>query len=360
VWLWPRLGGRTWRSVSARVGVLLGVQLVTLIAIGLVANDYFGFYGSWGDLFGTDGGGAPITQGTSTASDGASPSDVTVQASRSVPLELAGASGAAGGTLQTVTIHGASTGLSTPAYVYLPAAYRQAANAHRRFPAVVVLTGYPGTAVNLITRMKYPTVVAQAIYQKQMQPTVLVLMRPTVAPPRDTECQDVPQGPQAESFFAKDLRAAIAARYRVGTEGSSWGMIGDSTGGYCALKIAMRHPEAYGAAASLSGYYESAVDVTTGDLFGGSKQLQNENNLMWRLAHLPAPKVSVLVTSSYHGEYDYKATMAFVRAAVKDHLPVWKMLLPSGGHNFSTWNRELPGALRWLGSHLATPPVSKA
>ena len=354
VWVWPRLGGRSWRSLLGRAGVLLGVQLVTLIAIGLVANDYFGFYGSWGDLFGTDQGGAPITQGTATAGPGGD--GVTVQGSRAVPLELPGASGAGGGTVQTVSIRGAASGLTSPAYVYLPPQYGQAAYAHRRFPAVVVLTGYPGTAVNLITRMKYPTVAAQAIYEKQMQPTVLVLLRPTVAPPRDTECQDVVHGPQSETFFTRDLRAAIAGHYRVGTDGADWGIIGDSTGGYCALKLAMRHPEAYRAAASLSGYYKSAVDVTTGDLFGGSKQLRNENDLMWRLRHLPAPPVSVLVTSSYQGEHDYPQTMAFVRA-VKPPMQVWKMLLPSGGHNFTTWNRELPGALRWLGAHLATPPA---
>jgi drug/metabolite transporter superfamily protein YnfA len=48
VWLWPRLGRRNWRSVLGRVGVLVGTQILTLSAIGLFANTYFGFYGSWG------------------------------------------------------------------------------------------------------------------------------------------------------------------------------------------------------------------------------------------------------------------------------------------------------------------------
>jgi S-formylglutathione hydrolase FrmB len=195
--------------------------------------------------------------------------------------------------------------------------------------------------------------VAQAIYQRQMPPTVLVLLRSTVAPPRDTECQDVPGGPQAESYFATDLPQAMRRDYRVSADPAGWGVIGDSTGGYCALKLAMRHPEAYRSAVALSGYYRSATDVTTGDLFGGSRVLQNENDLFWRLGHVADPPVSVLVTSSLTGEDDFGDTKAFV-AAVKPPMQVAHMYLPSGGHNFATWAKELPGALRWLGQHVVT------
>jgi len=68
-----------------------------------------------------------------------------------------------GGTVEQVSIHGASTGLTEPGFVYLPPQYGQAAYARTAFPVIVVFTGYPGNATNLITRMKYPTVAAQAI-----------------------------------------------------------------------------------------------------------------------------------------------------------------------------------------------------
>ena len=344
VWLWPRLSRRNWRALLGRIVLLLGSQLLTLAAIGLVANNWGGFYSSWGDLLGTDQGGpVTITSGTG----------VSVVGSRPVPLMIKGAGGA-GGTLQQVDIHGSVTGLSESGYVYLPPQYDQSAYAGRKFPVILVFTGYPGTAENLISRMKYPTVAAQAIYEKQLQPTVMVLMRPSVAMPRDTECQNVPHGPQAETFFDRDLRAAMAARYRVGTLGRSWGVIGDSTGGYCALKLSMRNPGAFTAAASLSGYYKAAEDGTTGDLFGGSQRLRNENNLMWRLKNLPAPDVSVLVASSRKGEYDYRSTQEFI-AAVKGPMQVSSLILASGGHNFDTWNRETPLALRWLGARLQAP-----
>ena len=358
VWVWPRLSRRGVVTLLGRIGLLLASQLLTLAAIGLAANNWGGFYSSWGDLLGTDQGGtATITNGADAGSVSGR-AGVRVQDSRTVPLMISGASGS-GGTLQKVVVHGASTGLNEPAYVYLPPQYRDPAYAHRSFPVILVFTGYPGTPENLITRMKYPTVAAQAIYQRQLQPTVLVLMRPSVQMPRDTECQNVPGGPQAETFFTSDLRRAMAADYRVGTAGAGWGVIGDSTGGYCALKLAMRHPEAFTAAASLSGYYRSAEDSTTGDLFGGSAALRNQNDLMWRLRNLPDPAVSVLVASSRQGEYDYPATERFI-AAVKGPMQVSSLILPSGGHNFATWNRETPQALRWLGARLRTPAAQPA
>ena len=81
----------------------------------------------------------------------------------------------------------------------------------------MVLTGYPGTAEALFKKLRYPEIAAGEVAAGQAQPMILVMMRPTVAPPRDTECTDVPGGPQTETFFAKDLRTALAARYRVGT-----------------------------------------------------------------------------------------------------------------------------------------------
>lgn len=356
LWLWPRLGRRSLLALSGRFGLLAAGQALTLAAILLAANNWGGFYSSWSDLTGSDGGGqATLTEHPTAPVDGIgdavhrSGDVVPAGPARTVPLGIPGAR-ASGGTVQQVRITGGRTGLVQSAYVYLPPEYGEAAYAHTRFPVVVVLTGYPGTAKNLITRMKYPTLVAQDDYRHTMKPTVLVLMRPSVAMPRDTECQDVPHGPQALSFFTRDLPQALAGHYRVGSGPHYWGVIGDSTGGYCALSFAMRDPHAYGAAVALSGYYKPDHDDTTGDLFGGSKARADQADLMWRLRHLPAPDVSLLVTSS-PPETDWKTTNAFV-AAVRAPARITTLYLRSGGHNFATWNRETPQSLIWLGQHL--------
>ncbi len=78
-----------------------------------------------------------------------------------------------------------------------------------------MLTGYPGTASALVDKLRYPRTAHELAGAGRMRPMILVMLRPTVAPPRDTECVDVPGGPQTESFFAKDLPEAVSSHYRV-------------------------------------------------------------------------------------------------------------------------------------------------
>jgi enterochelin esterase-like enzyme len=347
VWLWPRLSRRAAVPVLGRVGVLAATQLSLIVALALIVNDNFGFYASWADLFGQETSPGVVVDQAAGGTGG----ELRVLDTLAVNVP-GGAVPSVGGQIQKVVLAGGRSKISTTAYVYLPPEYFR--DPQRVFPAAVVLTGYPGVADALYKKMKYPATAASLVRNGRAQPMVLVMLRPTVVPPRDTECMNVPHGPQTETFFTEDLHRALAGSYRVGTTGASWGAIGDSTGGYCALKFAMRHPGAYSAAVSLSGYYSSAVDMTTGDLFGGSKRLREENDLLWRLRHLPVPKVSLLVTSSLHGEYDYPATLRFI-SAVRPPMTIDKLILPSGGHNFTTWNRELPQAMRWLGGRLTVP-----
>jgi S-formylglutathione hydrolase FrmB len=186
---------------------------------------------------------------------------------------------------------------------------------------------------------------------------VLVMLRPTVVPPRDTECTDVPAGPQVETFLAQDVPVALRDSVRVSPVG--WGAIGDSTGGYCAAKLAMLHSDVFTAAVTLSGYFHTLRDSTTGDLWGGSRVLWNLNNLEWRLRHLPPPPVSLLVTTAKDeaGSSGYADNRRFLVLAHTAGAPlrVDSLVLDHGGHNFTTWNAELPRALSWLTQRLPAP-----
>ncbi|MEU2623445.1 alpha/beta hydrolase-fold protein [Streptomyces sp. NPDC007157] len=350
VWLWPRLARRNWRAVSGRVGLLLATQTVLFACLGIAANQAFGFYASWADLFGreTDQG---VVVDHVAGGAGGGPLQV-VATSR-----VQGAGGSqpqSAGQIQQVDIVGRTTHIATPAYVYLPPEYFQPQYRTRTFPAAVVLTGYPGTARALVDKLHYPRTAQQLAKDGRMQPMILVMLRPTVAPPRDTECVDVPGGPRTESFFAKDLPDAVTAHYRVGRKPGSWGIVGDSTGGYCALKLAMHHPGVYAAGAGLSAYYKAPVDPTTGDLFQGDGELRDHANLWWLLGHAPAPDTSLLVTSSRIGETNYKDTLKFIARVQATNLTrISSIILDSGGHNFNTWRREIPATLQWISSRLS-------
>lgn len=342
VWLWPRLSRPGVLPVLGRIGILLGTQLSLLAALGLAANFTFGFYASWADLFGEDTAPGVVVDHL----NGAAALRVTDALHVNVP---GGAVPRTGGQIEKVVVSGPVSGITSTAYVYLPPEYFR--QPRRSFPAALVLTGYPGSAEALFKKMRYPEIAARQVRHGQARPMILVMLRPTVAPPRDTECMNVPHGPQTETFFATDLRRALLARYRIGPTAASWGVMGDSTGGYCALKLALEDPRDFSAAVALSADYAAPKDATTGDLFGGSPAVRRANDLLWRLRSLPQPRVSLLVTSSRQGERNYRGTLRFI-SLVKAPARVSSIILPSGGHNFGTWAREIPPALRWLSGRL--------
>lgn len=350
VWLWPRLARRGWRSVSGRVGLLLATQMTLFACVGVAANQAFGFYASWADLFGRETAQGVVVD--HTASGGAAgPLQVLTTAGLNGP---GGRSPQTAGQVQKVDIVGRTTHIPTPAYVYLPPEYFQPQYRTRTFPAAVVLTGYPGTAQALVDKLHYPSTARRLAKDGRMQPMILIMLRPTVAPPRDTECVDIPGGPRTETFFAKDLPDAVLAHYRVGRKPGSWGIIGDSTGGYCALKLAMHHPDVYAAGAGLSPYYKAPIDPTTGDLFHGDSSLRNRSDLWWFLKHEAAPDTSLLVTSSRIGESNYKDTLKFIdRVRATNLTRISSIILESGGHNFNTWRREIPATLQWMSGRLS-------
>ncbi|MGW1892055.1 alpha/beta hydrolase [Streptomyces sp. NPDC002004] len=351
VWLWPRLANRNWRAVAGRVGLLFATQLAIFSSIGLSANQAFGFYASWADLFGLEQGQGVVVD-HSVAGGAGGPLKVVDTQTVNVPD---GARPTLGGQIQKVDVVGRRSHIATQAYVYLPPEYFQPQYKKRTFPAAAVLTGYPGTAEALIKGLRYPQTAHEQAKAGRMQPMILVMLRPTVAPPRDTECVDVPGGPKTETFFAQDLQESVSAHYRTAKRPGGWGVIGDSTGGYCALKLAVHHPGAYAAAVGLSPYYKAPHDPTTGDLFHGNLLLQQKADLHWYMRNMPeAPKTALLVSSSRHGEANYKETLRFIaEVRARRTTQIASIVLDSGGHNFNTWRREIPAALSWLGARLS-------
>ena len=356
VWLWPRLAGHGWKPVLGRILAVLVTQVLLVCTLGIWANDYFSFYSSWHDLLGIGGG--PVAVQTNVPGTGR-------HAGPHGAVELLGqeATGSDGigvrppdqvGRVDRVRIPGHVTGLTTDGYVYLPPQYFLPAYAKDRFPVLVVTTGFPGDAKNLITKLQYPSIELQLIQQGKVKPMVQVLMRPSPSMPRDSECEDIPNGPQAETYFTADVPLDIEGSYRVRTDAAGWGAIGDSTGGYCSLKLAMRNPSVYTTAAALSGYFSAAHDITTGDLFGGSQARRNQADLNWRLTHLPPPPVSLMLASSREDGASYQQAQNFA-ALVHPPTVVSEATVPTGGHNFTTWIRLLPASLEFLSDHLAPP-----
>ncbi|MGW2959955.1 alpha/beta hydrolase [Streptomyces sp. NPDC001220] len=367
VWLWPRFARPGLWQVLGRLAAVGVTQVTIVAAFACAVNSSYQFFGSWGELFGNvDTAPVGVTQAAGGTGDGSVNGISTVHGGLVQPAgdqQLNRVSGlpdgpaAAVGRVESVKIVGRRTGVVDPAFVYLPPQYFQKAYHRMRFPVIVALSGYPGSIFNLAQHLRVSQTAGELQGKGQMQPTIMVMIRPTIAPPRDTECVDVPGGPQTETFLAKDLPEAIRSGYRAGHDAGSWGVMGYSSGGSCALQLTMRDPGVYTTAAALSPDYKVKDDPTTGNLFGsgpGRQARVDGHDLMWRLKHLPVPQVSVLVANSKHGEKGYAETEAFIRA-VRAPMRVVSILPETGSHNFPTWVREMPAALKWMNGQLTFP-----
>ena len=373
LWLWPRLARRGLRRVLGRLALIGASQLSLVLLAALLLNSYGDFYPTWTDLVG--GGNTTVTLGrvAGTGGTGGSEEQVADLGSRLVlptrlgPLqrraELPSGPPQRNGRFGAVTLVGERTGYRQQAYVYLPPQYFQAAYQHVDFPVLTSYVGYPGSIQTMVDRLRMPQIAAAMMQDGQMQPTILVIISQTVAPPRDTDCINAPGGPQAETYLAQEVPAALRSAYRVERDPRGWGLTGVSEGATCALEYTLRHPGTFGVAASLGGEYWEYETSTTGVLFGpqgpARDALLNSYNLIWRLQHLPVPDVRVLVATTAHGEHDYKATQRFIHTA-KPPLQITPLVLSSGGHNYGTWSLELEPALAWLGQQLNPPTAAPA
>jgi Putative esterase len=345
--VWQRARRRTTSGGVSLVGLVVAAQVAALLFGAVALNDYGYFYGSWGELFGSARIGRITTAPAQAPTHRPAVTAVRVLPGRTSSPER----WRRHGRIVRVEVSGGLTGLRNQALVYLPPEYFRRSWAGRRFPGVEVFTGYPSTDLSLVKVLHFSSILAHDLRAGRAGPMVLVMTTPSPAFPRDTECTDVPAGPQVLTYYAEDVPRAIASTFRV--RASHWGAMGVSTGGYCAAKLAMTSPWQFPAAASLSGYYNALQDVTTGDLWGGSAQLRDMNDLDWRLEHLPAPPVSLLVTTGTGegGKEGYAQTARFLRLA-RPPMRVFSMVAQGGAHNYRTWNTEIPAVLGWMSRRL--------
>jgi enterochelin esterase-like enzyme len=257
------------------------------------------------------------------------------------------------GVLVNTSIRGPRTGYKLDTYVYLPAAYFAPDDHRARFPVIQLTSGFPGTPDTWLRRMKVHQMLAGLMETGRMPPTIVVIAAQNPVEGRDSECVDAPGGARAETFLAFDVPDVIAANFRTAPAPANWGVMGYSTGGFCATNLALRHPERYGAAASLSGYFKAITDITTGDLYQGDDALRRANS---PLHTIDAPRAAPLRMYLFAARGEGKSARELREFAAKfrpnDSATIH--IASSGGHNFGTWAKGLPNAFAWLAHTVAT------
>lgn len=313
--------GRTRRLAlgSAALALALLGPVFAIGAAALALNDDYGFYTSWADLTGSGPAHVAISTGA---------------------LIRPGQ-----GTLQVRTVHARAGGLDDQVLVWLPPGY--VADATRRYPVVMFLPGQPSTPQATLRHFQFARIATRLVQQHQVPPFVAVFPTLMIAPPRDTECTNIPGGVQAESWLNSDVPAYIVRQYRVQPLGPDWSLVGWSTGGFCVAKLVAAHPGRFGSAAALGGYFKPIQDHTTGNLFDGLARRYDRNSPLWLYRHDHGLGGSrLLIVDSRQDSESWPESQQMLRLTAADP-SVSRLIFPIGGHNYNDYRQFLAQALVW-------------
>jgi enterochelin esterase-like enzyme len=314
------------RTVPIVLLVVVG-QACAVAAAGLAINNSYGFYTSWSDLVGRPSPDTAIaTGGLVTSGQGA---------------------------VRAYTLHAPVDGRNQRVLVWTPSQYDAPSAAQRRLPVVVFLPGQPSTPDGTFRHFQFAATATRLIDSGKVPPFVAVFPSLMIAPPRDSECTNVPGGPQAETWLRRYVPAFVTSHYRVQPPGRGWTVMGWSTGGFCASKLLTSQPARYSSAVSFGGYYQPLEDRTTADLFHGDRLLEHENSPMWlylreqRRGGLGRDRL--LLVAGRQDRETWPETQRMLAVTTGDPA-VAHIAFPVGGHNFGNYRHYLPAALAWSAS----------
>ena len=321
----PGLGRRVLtRAVPVALLVVLA-QVLAMTALALEVNDQYLFYTSWADLTGH------VSQGTA--------------------IRTGGLVDHGQGRVEVMTVHAHRAGRDDQVLVWLPPEYDEPAYRTHRFPVVMFVAGQPSSPQIAFHQFDFAHVATQEIAAHRAAPFVAVFPTLMVSPPRDTECTDVPGGPQAESWLSRDVPAYVQQHLRVQPPGAGWSAMGWSTGGFCAAKLvtsqASGQPRTFSSAVSFGGYYQPLEDHTTGSLFAGRAHLREENSPQWlyrRSGGLHGSRL--LMVAGQQDKETWASTQRMIQVASGDP-SVAHVAFPVGGHNYRNYASYLPAGLDW-------------
>ncbi len=311
----------------ARLIMIGACQCTAVAVVAVCVNDSYGLYTSWDDVLGRH----------------ATPAPAVVAAASPPPVEFADAGG---GVLRT-HYRGIESGLRGRILVWTPPEYGQDAYRDYRFPVIVLLHGVPGSPEAWIEGGGATTLLPEMMRTGLLRPAILVM--PQVDPGVNTDCTDVPGGPQTATWLAHDVPRLIATHFRTLDQATGWAVAGDSTGGYCAAKLALQYPKRFATALAI------APDDFHGDpAVLASASLRRANDPVQLAAR--GAVASILVATSARDEFSTPANAEALFAAARPPTVVDRpLIVADGGHNWGTWQAMYPAIFSWLSAHLSPP-----
>ena len=237
--------------------------------------------------------------------------------------------------VDTVRIYSEVMQREIPAVVITPNRY--AASDTARYPAVYLLHGYSGNHLDWIS--KAPRVVTLA----DVHQTIIV-------------CPDggynswyldspLDSSSQYETHVAREVVAFVDTTYRTIPERTGRAITGLSMGGHGALFLALRHPDTFGAAGSMSGGVDLTYDTDAWEI-GKKLGRYEEHPLRWdslsvvNLVSLRPPDSLAMIIDCGTDDFFFEINQRLHRKLLQDDVAHDYITRP-GGHTWPYWRNAV-------------------
>lgn len=156
------------------------------------------------------------------------------------------------------------------------------------------------------------------------------------------------------TYLSEELPEIVASFFGVSQRPEETFVAGLSMGGYGALKLALRHPERFGAAASLSGALDLREMATRADRKGlfqrvyGDQGAGPDDDLFELISRADGSALPPLFLScGLEEDRLMRANRRFAGEATARGAQVRTLFLP-GRHDWANWDRVIPEVVAWL------------
>lgn len=270
------------------------------------------------------------------------------------------------GAVVAVEIPGTVSGFhSRRALVWLPPAYFEPVRPS--LPAVLMVAGVPGDPSNLIRAGHAERVADDYATAHAGWAPIMVFPDHNGGFLNDTECVNGPRG-AAETYLLTDVPRYLEERFGASGAGTSWGILGYSEGGTCAVTLALRHPDRFGAFVDIAGDLRptaasgrGAVRATIRRLYGGDARQWAPHDPLTLLHRGLRRKPRAAFVAGTDDASALANGRALASAACRAGLDTTLHLI-DGGHSFATVHRALvdalPGLFDALAPNAAAPSVT--
>ena len=333
------------RGVRACQVLLLNVVVVALA--GAALNDQYLFYSSWGDLFGSRSSSVQTHQGGTVPEVVAAPVHGPGLGGAVTPGVLPGLPQPSS-RLQTYTVVAARSNAKAQVYVYLRPATTRARRGPTRSSSACTASprsrrassGSTSSApIDLLTAAAPHGALdrRRPAHRHPGEPRHRVRQRRCPGSRRPTRGSRTtsPRGP--------------CSHFRVERKRTSWATLGYSYGAWCAASLTMRHPDVFGAAVVLLGYFRPDFSAAYDPLT--TRDGLRDYDLV-ALARNAPPPVAMWVLTSREDPLSYPTTSKFLSVArppARRHRHRPRARRPPRLDVFTPY---VPNALTWLAQTL--------